>query len=606
VALEWLLSASVAVLVLKALGVGRSGYLGVLAMMLLAGGVTALAVAGARRPPPPSPIRGGGEGFVSSGACRSCHPVEHASWHASFHRSMTQSATLENVPAPLLRQGGRLQTQSEERNIELFARGRELWARLPDPSLTAAASTSAYAGVFRAAPETDVRVQLLTGSHHQQTYWVSGARAGELTVLPAVYLIAEQRLIPRRDAFLSPPDAAQHAVRWNSNCIQCHAVGGAPGHDLARDVFDSSAAELGIACEACHGPGAAHVKAMQNPLARYAARAADAAPQGVVNPLRMTAARASEVCGRCHSYFFPKRPDEWWQHGFTRSYLPGEELSSSQLLLTRELLGTPEAPSLDESAESLFYQDGTIRVAGREYNGLKLSPCFERGVGERQLSCLSCHSLHGGAPNDQLTPDKLDNAACATCHAGQQARLSEHTGHAPNSSGSLCYNCHMPHTTYALLGAVRSHRIDSPSFDERSRDKPNACNLCHLEQSEAWAAERAAKLFGDKPPYRLSARRDPALASLPAGAVFALTGDAAVRAVTAAALGRHESPSSPELRRQLLGELQHDPYSAVRFIAKRSLASLPAMAAPVTPPLTSEQVERLRLLRDDRPVTIAE
>src|SRR6185369_597508 len=195
-------------------------------------------------------------------------------------------------------------------------------ASLPDPSLTSAVPGERYASTFASAPLREVQIQLLTGSHHHQAFWVSAARQGELRSFPAVYSIDEARLVPRRDAFLNPPDAPEQAVRWNSNCVQCHAVAGAPGHDEPRDVFDSSAAELGIACEACHGAGADHVRAMQNPLARYRARARPTSDAELLNPSRLTSERGSEVCGRCHSYFFPKQEADWWQHGFSQSFVP--------------------------------------------------------------------------------------------------------------------------------------------------------------------------------------------------------------------------------------------------------------------------------------------
>jgi hypothetical protein len=37
------------------------------------------------------------DGYVSSRACRSCHPSEYASWHGSYHRTMTQVATPQTV-----------------------------------------------------------------------------------------------------------------------------------------------------------------------------------------------------------------------------------------------------------------------------------------------------------------------------------------------------------------------------------------------------------------------------------------------------------------------------------------------------------------------------
>jgi predicted CXXCH cytochrome family protein len=517
---------------------------------------------------------------------------------------MTQRAGTSTVAAPQLRQGGRLQIETTGRSVELFGRGAELWARLPDPGVTSVVGAAAYESSFRNAPTRDVRVELLTGSHQHQAFWVAGARAGELRAVPAVYLIAEGRLIPRREAFLNPPHAREQAVRWNSNCIQCHAVAGQPQHDVERDSFASSAAELGIACEACHGAAEAHARAMQNPLARYRAYDESEPAPFVTNPAKLPSARAAEVCGRCHSYFFPKQEAEWWVHGFSRSYRPGQLLGTAQLLLSPEALAEPGAPELAESADSLFYRDGTIRIGGREHNGLVRSPCFERGRGKAQLSCLSCHSMHQSDPADQLADGKRGNAACATCHDRHAADVSQHSHHAPTSPGSLCYNCHMPHTSYALLGAVRSHRIDSPSFDERTQDRPNACSLCHLERSEAWAANAAAAWYGARPAFELKRRPELAHDATPAGAVFALAGDAAVRAITAAALGRHESGNAqPGLRRQLLEELTRDEYAAVRHVALRSLTG---SAAGGSGELSPALVASLKAVRDERPITIAE
>lgn len=601
---EWLLAAITIALSVRVLGVREPRLAWLLIAMTLCGAAVAVATTSTRQPPLPSPVAQGAAGFSTSTACRSCHPAEYSSWHASYHRRMTQPAGTSTVAAAELRQGGRLQVETTGRSVELFGRGAELWARLPDPGVTSVVAADAYESSFRNAPNRDVRVELLTGSHQHQAFWVAGARAGELRAVPAVYLIAEQRLIARRDAFLNPPTAREQAVRWNSNCIQCHAVAGEPQHDLERDSFASSAAELGIACEACHGAAADHVKAMQSPLARYRAHGTDTATPAITNPAKLASARASEVCARCHSYFFPKQESEWWAHGFSRSYSPGQELGKAQLLLSPEVLAEPGAPELGESADSLFYRDGTIRIGGREHNGLVRSPCFERGRGKRQLSCLSCHSLHQSEPNDQLAAGSRGNAACATCHEAQGAAVSQHSHHAPTSPGSLCYNCHMPHTSYALLGAVRSHRVDSPSFDERTRDRPNACSLCHLERSEAWAAEAASSWYGKQPSFELRRGAERSGTAAPAGAVFALAGDAAVRAITAAALARHES-STPALglRQQLLAELATDDYAAVRHIAARSLASQGA-AAPA--PLSAALVASLKAARDQRPVTIAE
>lgn len=602
---EWLLVLSLAALGGWLLAI-RDRRAGPLIAAMLAAGVLLGLRASAESPAPPTPITVGRAGFAGAGACRSCHPQEYASWHASYHRRMTQTAALSAVASEKLQHDRRLHAETGGRRLELYGRGDQLWASLPDPSATSAVAAGAYADAFATAPLRDVQVQLLTGSHHHQAFWVKAARAGELRALPVVYVIDEDALLPRREAFLNPPDAPEPNVRWNSNCVQCHAVAGAPGHDEQRDVFETSVAELGIACEACHGGSAEHARAMRSPLARYRARGSSDRQLETVNPRKLTSERASQVCGRCHSYFFPRNEADWWQNGFVESYAPGRDLARAQLLLSPEVLSEPDGPDLGVGAQSLFYADGTIRVGGREYNGMTRSPCYERGHAERKLSCLSCHSMHRGAPDDQLDPERLGNRACVQCHAAQGSNVAGHSHHSASSAGSLCYNCHMPHTSYALLGAIRSHRVDSPAFDARTRDKPNACNLCHIDRSEAWAASQTAAWFGDAPRFRLD--RSPAFAGArdtPAGAVFALAGDAAVRAITAAALGRHESSrAAPELRNQLLEQLSRDDYAAVRHIAERSRRGLARGSG--ASPLPDAMIAQLLAVRDRAPVTIAE
>src|SRR5690606_23636392 len=50
--------------------------------------------------PTGAPLEQIDSGYASSGACRSCHPGEYASWHRSYHRSMTQLAGPDSVRAP--------------------------------------------------------------------------------------------------------------------------------------------------------------------------------------------------------------------------------------------------------------------------------------------------------------------------------------------------------------------------------------------------------------------------------------------------------------------------------------------------------------------------
>ena len=74
---------------------------------------------------------------------------------------------------------------------------------------------------------------MITGSHHQQIYWYATGRNRLLGQLPAAYLVAEKRWIPRRSAVLHPPGETlfSETGHWNSTCIACHTTNGRPEFD---------------------------------------------------------------------------------------------------------------------------------------------------------------------------------------------------------------------------------------------------------------------------------------------------------------------------------------------------------------------------------------
>ena len=160
--------------------------------------------------------------YVSSSACKSCHPGEYASWHRTFHRTMTQRADASLVQGAL---DATLRLDGLE--YDLQRRGDEVWATLPDPEATAAGPREP--GAPPDAPRIERRLLLATGSHHYQGYWFAGHREGELRMFPFVYLFADRRWMPRRDVFLRPPDAPREPRAVE---LQLHPVprdGGAPG-----------------------------------------------------------------------------------------------------------------------------------------------------------------------------------------------------------------------------------------------------------------------------------------------------------------------------------------------------------------------------------------
>lgn len=510
--------------------------------------------------------------YVSSDQCRSCHPGEHASWQRSYHRTMTQAALPENVLGSF--DGSTVKVDGLPYRV--YREGDEFWAEMPDPDDLMEIMQFGKPKPLNQVAQVKRRVVMTTGSHHYQTYWVNSHQVDSvLQTLPMVYLRADQRWIPRPAAFMRPADYPGMYTQWNHHCIQCHSTGGVPG--LKKDQplktqLQTEVGELGISCEACHGPGRDHVRRHQNPIVRYQQHATAEPDPTIINPARLDHRRSSEICGQCHGVFIrdEKQGMEFAQHG--DAYRPGDEVDRFRYYI--------DFPREDSSAErwaefrnnrqfyrERWWEDGTMLAGGREYSAIKVSGCYLRG----EISCLSCHSMHDSDPVDQLRTDISGNFSCTQCHQDEKytKKIAEHTHHGADSSGSQCMNCHMPHTTYALLSAIRNHQISSPDLVASIKyGTPNACNLCHLDQTLGWAQSTMADWYGTRQ-IELSADQQQVAASV----LWLLKGNAAQRVIAAWHMrwGPALEASGRGWQTALLAPVLTDPYGVVRYVAHRSL-----------------------------------
>lgn len=511
------------------------------------------------------------EGYVGSQACVECHKDEHASWHRSYHRTMTQrmetNAILGNFNGAVVESGGYTYRLSHEDDT--------FWSEGPDPDQLMYWVQGRKQAPPARLPRVKLPVVMATGSHHYQTYWVPSPRhPGILQTLPLVFLRETGQWIPREAAFLHGPDDPERFVtQWNHHCILCHSTGGNPGLDDASGQLHTQVAELGISCESCHGPAKAHVD-----LRRSLPRGAKPASDPIVNPAKLPPARANEVCGQCHGVFIHK--DEFAME-FARKgnlFRPGEPIER-----TRHYPRHPgRNPSGGAAAElrnnphffeRRWWPDGQMLAGGREFSAMRESGCTSKG----NMSCLDCHSMHEGDPNDQLRPGRTGPEACIQCHKEPRynADIASHTHHPTGSPGSNCLNCHMPHTSYALFKAIRNHRVSSPRVAPISEGgPPNACNLCHIDRSLAWTQDHLGKWYQHVPvTLPSSATNTSALAQ------WLLEGHAAQRVIAAWHLGWKPAMTTgggPWVQPLLAATLADD-YGPVRFVAARSLRSQPGM-----------------------------
>ena len=552
------------------------------------------------------PIEVDSDGYVSSDTCRACHPTEYDTWYGSFHRTMTQVATPDTARADF---DGVEVANTHGRPMRLEQEGEALWAEFDDPG---------WEGPDADRPRIRRQVVMITGSHHQNIYWYATGHDRGLNILPSVYLLDAERWTSRSSVVLHPPEQSLAMLdgHWNAICIVCHTTLGKTAFDtpyrsapFREQAIDTTVAEFGIACESCHGPGAAHVEENRGPWRRYALHlgGADEGDPTIVQPTRLDPQRSSQVCGQCHSVWeFYDQADERRANRDGLPYRPGEELRETRFVAQPSVDRTSEAirtlaASDPEFIRGSFWPDGTIRVSGREYNGLLDSPCFADATDpDRTMTCFSCHTMHKPqedprtvaewADTHQVGTEMEGNTACLQCHEAIGADLPAHTNHANGSSGSSCYNCHMPYTSYGLLTTIRSHTIGSPSATETVRfGRPNACNLCHLDKTLEWTADRLEAWY-DIPAPPL----DPIQRSVAASLVWLLQGDAGLRAIAAQSMGwaPAQAVSGTSWMVPHLGEALGDPYAAVRHIAGRSLRGIPE-APPLDYDFDGPQQERL-------------
>ncbi len=529
------------------------------------------------------PIEVHDRGYVASDACRDCHTQNHATWFASYHRTMTQVAQ----PDVVLGDFNDVKLSQNGRDYHLREVDDVCWVELLDPA--------AMPGTAEALQRVQRPIVMSTGSHHMQAYWFPVGVRRTLGILPFVFLNETQEWIPRSAAFLSPTDdGVSHEIgRWNSHCNKCHST-----HPQEREVttgeWDTRAAEFGISCEACHGAGQQHIAYDRN-LAENKDAVAPLPSDTIVNPETLSHVRSSQVCGQCHSVLTLKGDQNKINvEGIT--FQPGSDLRTYDVwqLQSPEMKELLKIESIHERVvrtnRGTFYSDGVVRVSGREYTSLEQSACFQRG----EMGCMTCHQLHKATDdirsdkewaNDQLKPSSYGNDACLQCHDRDEYSTA-HTHHLADSSGSNCYNCHMPHTAYGLLKAIRNHTITSPDLKpELAVDRPNACNQCHLDKTLKWTSGYLNDWYSVDEP-ELDADQSEIAASI----LWLLKGDAANRALAAWTMGWSDAQaaSGNDWQSVYLAPTLNDSYLAIRLIARRSLQTLPGLADLKLTPLGSD------------------
>ena len=416
--------------------------------------------------------------FVGREECARCHVEQNDRWQASHHDRSMQVVNPENV-------------LGDFENITLEQQGYRIrFFRRDDMFLV---ETENGQGEL-----TEYEIAYTFGVDPLQQYLI-GFPDGRYQALDMAWdsrPITEGgqrwfRLQP--EALYEPGDPLQWtgiAYTWNAMCADCHSTNFEKNYDASLNRYGSTFAEIDVSCEACHGPGSAHMdwaaqvatasRSAQGPnitggssgLVVQFPRSADRswlidADTGLAHRVPESTSQVEiETCGRCHA----RRGAIAAEYGFDRPLTDSYRVS----LLER----------------GLYHGDGQILDEVYVYGSFLQSRMYQEGV-----SCSDCHEPHS------LRLYSQGNSLCNRCHLAERFDTPDHYRHEIGSEGAECISCHMTSETYMVVDPRRDHSFRVPRPDLSLRfNTPNACSTCHVSESASWAAEAIVKWYGpDRP-----------------------------------------------------------------------------------------------------------
>ena len=224
-------------------------------------------------------------------------------------------------------------------------------------------------------------------------------------------------------------------------CADCHSTNVKKGFSAATNSYATTFSEIDVSCEACHGPGSAHVawaeavaggqgvEGRRGPRARRRAARSAAKAAWEMDPktgiAKRTVPRTShmeiETCARCHAR---------------------RSVAAADYVYGRPLAQTHRASLLDDPQ---YFADGQIQDEVYEYGSFLQSKMFAAGV-----SCSDCHD-----PHDL----KVKGSADRVCAVVPPPRAVRHAG-APLPPGRLEGRelRRLPHADARLHGRPRAAR----------------------------------------------------------------------------------------------------------------------------------------------------
>jgi predicted CXXCH cytochrome family protein len=389
--------------------------------------------------------------YVGSSACADCHIEEMAAWEGSHHAKAWTPTTPENI-------------LGDFDNAKFSLNG--IQTRFYRDGDTFMIETDGPDG-----QQTRYPVHSVVGIEPLQQYLLE-TEPGKLQSFDVVWDTGAQRwyhLYP--DDTLFAGDGMHWTgpyKNWNARCAECHATDFDKNYSPVTRSYASTQSEIGVGCEACHGPGEAHL-AWANNQETSQVPWIGLTETGFTIDMSAGGETYIQQCASCHALREP------FDDG---NPLPGTAFHNAYQLNTLR----PES----------YHPDGQILSEVYVYGSFLQSKMYAKGV-----TCNNCHEPHSVQLRTQ------GNGVCTQCHSEvgntgfptltlKSYDDPSHHFHELGTEGAQCKSCHMIERNYMVVDGRRDHsfRIPRPDLSVESRS-PNACNDCHSDQSAAWAASIA-------------------------------------------------------------------------------------------------------------------
>ncbi len=252
------------------------------------------------------------------------------------------------------------------------------------------------------------------------------------------------------------PDDWLHWTRgaqtWNTMCAECHSTDLRKNYNSQKEEFKTTFSEINVGCESCHGMGKKHVDWASNE--NYSGKS-------FIDPVGRVQEAQINTCGPCHSR----------RVKLTSNMKPGLPFEDQFMI-----------QDLDQQ---YYHPDGQIMEEDYVLGSFLQSRMFHENV-----MCSDCHNPH----NLQLLA--IGNNLCYQCH-DQSYGSQDHHFHPLSTEATECVNCHMTGKNYMVNDFRRDHSFRIPRPDQSIEyGTPNACNNCHSQKSNEWAAGWIEKWYG--------------------------------------------------------------------------------------------------------------